>query len=317
MNEIATVLDADGVRDNQAKRDAYLKERRRAQYLMPLNAVADREVILALYDEYRAALRREGFISVDQLIADYVGYLDSFRWDARRQRIGYDAIFVDEYHLFNRIERAVFPSLLRHTGIHGPTVLMALDPRQSPRAVFLEAAFGGDDAALPLAAGQARQLRDFEFNDVFRYTPEIAKFLSFVNDHFPETDLSEEWLPKLATSAIPSGEIPVASDFPNRASLYESAVGTGLRLQKDSGRERAAIITLSSKAFDIVAKASIYSKRLYVVDSRESLNRLQYVGSRIVFSMPEFVAGVQFEHVIVTDVNERDDIGRLTSIGRS
>jgi UvrD/REP helicase N-terminal domain len=317
MNEIACVLDADGVRDNQAKRELYLKDRRRPRYLMSLDSVGDRELILALYDQYRAALRREGFISVDQLVADYLGYLDSFRWDARRQRLGYDAIFVDEYHLFNRIERAAFPSLTRSTEAAWPVVLMALDPRQSPRAVFLEAAFGTDESVIPLAAGQAKQLRDFEFSDVFRYTPEIARFLTFVNQHFPETDLSEEWLPGLARSVLPAGERPEAGEFIDQVSLYDNAVSIAEKLQRQSGRGGTAIITLSHKAFDVITKAGRYGNKLYVVDSRESLNRLQYAGSRIVFSMPEYVAGVQFEHIIVSDANERDDIGRPTSLGRS
>lgn len=316
MNEIACVLDADGVRDNQEKRAAYVSERRRSRYLMPLDSHADKEVILALYDKYRAALRREGFISVDQLVLDYLGYLDSFRWDARRQRLGYDAIFVDEYHLFNHVERAAFSPLMRNV-VGQPILLMALDPRQSPRTVFLESAFAGENTKIPLAAGQAKQLRNFEFTDVFRYTPQIAAFLNLVNRHFPETDLSEEWLPGPATSMLPEGERPSAQVFADQKSLYDNAISVAERLHRQSARGRTAIITLSYKAFEVIRQAGRYSRKLYIVDSRESLNTLQYVGSRIVFSMPEYVAGVQFDHVIVADVNELDDMGRPTALGRS
>jgi hypothetical protein len=316
MNEIACVLDADGVRDNQAKRESYLKESRRPKYLMQLDGQRDREVLLALYDLYRATLRHEHYMSVDQVIADYLGYLDSFRWDARRARLGYDAVFVDEYHLFNRTERATFPALMRDRDAHRPIILMALDPRQSPKAVFLDAAFGGVEHLVPLAPGQAKQLHDFEFDEVFRYTPEIAEFLSFINHQFPEDDLSEEWLPGLATSSLAHGEKPTATESPDQTALYDAAVDAGLRLQKGSEKGKTAIITLSRKSFDVVSRASRFGNKIYVVDSRESLNRLQYVGSRIVFSMPDYVAGVQFDHVILTDVNELDDIGRPTALTR-
>lgn len=316
MNEIACVLDADGVRDNQTKREAYLKDNKRPQYLMRLETLRDREVILAIYDLYRAALRKEGLMSVDQIIADYLGYLDSFRWDARRTRLGYDAVFVDEYHLFNRIERAAFPSLLRDRNLR-PVIIIALDPRQSPKAVFLDAAFGAIDSTVPLAAGQAKQLRDFEFVDIFRYTPEIAAFLSFVNHAFPETDLSEEWLPGLATSALASGMQPIAHEHVDQTSQYDAIIEEGLRRLKDGKKGSTAVITLSRKSFDVISRAGRYDKKIYVVDSRESLNRLQYVGGRIVFSMPEYVAGVQFDNVLIADVNERDDIGRPTSLARS
>ncbi len=156
----------------------------------------DRLLILALYDLYRSALRKEGLISVDQLVSDYLGYLDSFRWDARRTRLGFDAVFVDEFHLFNTVERAAFPSLTKSGESEWPVILMALDPRQSPRTVFLEAAFGeeiGSRSAIGLAL---RIFHDFQFTDVFRYTPEIAAFLTFVNRHFPETDLADGLAPR-------------------------------------------------------------------------------------------------------------------------
>lgn len=283
---------------------------------MRLECSADYELVLALYDQYRNTLKKEGLISVDQLVLDYLGYLDSFRWDARRGKSGYDAIFVDEYHLFNRMERAAFPSLTRGGDETAPAILMALDPRQSPRAFFIEAAFG-EGRAVPLLPGHSRQLRDFEFNDVFRYTPEIARLLTFVNNHFPEHDLSEEWLPSEATSALPSGSVPIVGEFADETLLYEAAVARAEKIKQQNGKVSVAIVTLSHKSFEVISRAVRFEKKLYIVDSRDSLNRLQYVGSKIVFSMPEYVAGVQFDHVIVTDVNALDDVGRPTSLGRS
>ena len=32
--------------------------------------------------------------------------------------------------------------------------------------------------------------------------------------------------------------------------------------------------------------------------------------------MPEYIAGVQFDHVLVADVNEMDDLGRHTAVTR-
>jgi len=321
MNEIATVLDADGVRDNAPKRDDYLNTKR-PQRLMPLPTIADREVMLDVYDRYRAELKSQGLISVDQLTSDYLGFLDSFRWDARRNRMGYDALFVDEFHLFSALERLTFRSLLRNGGPH-PVILIALDPRQSPRAVFLSV-FGderpefalGIERPAALARGEAEQLRDFEFNQVFRYTPEIAELLTFVNSTFPETDLAEEWLPSAARSALPSGERPIAHETANRQELYDYAVQKAQSSIRKFGRGKIAILTLSQAAFQEIKNAGRYANKLYVVDSRDSLSRLQYVGGRIVLSMPEYVAGVQFDHVLVADVNDMDDLGRHTAVTR-
>jgi UvrD-like helicase family protein len=325
MNEVATVLDAEGVRDATPKREAYLKERRQLRSIMSLELVADRQIILDIYDLYREQLKKQNLISVDQLTADYVGFLDSFRWDARRHRLGYDAVFVDEFHLFNSLERITFGSLLRGSESSVPIILMALDPRQSPRAVFLSI-FGmnGPVTALktgrstaPLEKGQAQNLRDFEFSDVFRYTPQIADLLAFINLAFPETDLAEEWLPGAAKSVLPSGELPTAHEAVDRLALYDYAMSEAQSSIKRVGRGKIAMLTLSQKAFEQIKIAGKYKNKIYVVDSRDSLNRLQYTGGRIVFSMPEYVAGVQFDYVIVADVNQMDDLGRHTSVSRN
>ncbi|HVJ36075.1 MAG TPA: UvrD-helicase domain-containing protein [Terriglobia bacterium] len=317
MIELGSVLDADGVRDNREKRDAYVKESRRPKSLMVLDESGDREVVLDLYDRYRSRLRRERLISVDQLIADFLGYLDSFRWDARRSLKGYDAIFVDEYHLFNRLEKAAFVPLLRDAEGELPRILMALDPRQSPRALFLDAVAGEERALTRLSPGQAVSLRDFEFSEVFRYTEEIAAFLSFINQAFPEQDLSEEWLPGSVTSMAGTGEKPRAYSLPDQLTEYDSAIATAQELFKASGRGRVALLTLSTRTFDTISTASRYAKQLYVIDSRDTLSKLQYSGARVVFSMPEYVAGVQFDHVVVADVNELDDFGKQTSLNRA
>ena len=103
---------------------------------MRLENVAEREVILELYTEFRRELREMNTVGVDQMISDYLGYLDSFRWDAVRRTEGYDAVFVDELHLFNRQERMAFHHLMRDAAAQ-PVVLMAYDAKQSPRDTFV------------------------------------------------------------------------------------------------------------------------------------------------------------------------------------
>ena len=111
MNEFACVLDAEGVRSSAQKRKRYLTSERQ-NWMMPLCSAEERPVLLALYDDFREELKSMNAISVDQLIADFIGFLDSNRWDVLRAGKGFDAIFVDELHLFNREERMVFQSLM-------------------------------------------------------------------------------------------------------------------------------------------------------------------------------------------------------------
>ncbi len=135
LNEFACVLDAEGVRGGTARRDQYLTERRKG-WMMTLATKEEREVVLALYDQFRSLLREMKAIGGDQMVTDFLNHLDSFRWEATRQHDGYDAVFVDELHLFNRQERMVFSHLLRSTDA-APSVFMAYDAKQSPRDTFL------------------------------------------------------------------------------------------------------------------------------------------------------------------------------------
>lgn len=112
LNEFACVLDAEGVRSGTDRREKYLNEKRKS-WMMPLQSREEREVVLRLYDGFRKSLRDDKAIGTDQMIADFLNYLDSYRWEATRKKEGFDAVFVDELHLFNRQERMLFRHLLR------------------------------------------------------------------------------------------------------------------------------------------------------------------------------------------------------------
>jgi hypothetical protein len=74
LNEFACVLDAEGVRSGADRRDQYLTEKRKAWMIM-LETKEEREVVLRLYDEFRAWLRNSNAIGSDQMIADFISHL--------------------------------------------------------------------------------------------------------------------------------------------------------------------------------------------------------------------------------------------------
>ena len=143
LNEFACVLDAEGVRSGTERREKYLTEKRKS-WMMPLSSREEREVVVRLYDGFRKSLRDDKAIGTDQMIADFLNYVDSYRWEATRKKEGFDVVFVDELHLFNRQERMLFRQLLRDPD-HPPTVFMAYDAKQSPRYVSRIAQQGGSE----------------------------------------------------------------------------------------------------------------------------------------------------------------------------
>lgn len=297
IDEFSSVLESYGVRDVDLIAERYLK----ASYAGRVFAKSprDRQIVLELYRRFRRMLNELGVVSLDQFISDFLAYLNSFRWDAVRARRGFDFVFADELHLFNRQERQVFAYLMRDA-LGAMRVALAYDPRQSPRSSFLPADQSKKDAVWTearLSSGGHK----FELSDVFRYTPEILAFLQRLNRHFPGDDLSEEWGLVFGASKKPSGRIPEACSFSSRLLMVKAAIDVARRLQRKS-EGRVALLALDPDRFPDYVRAGVFSS-FVAVTSRDELSAIQRFAQRPVLSTPELVAGLQFEHVVLLDAN--------------
>lgn len=306
-NEIACVLEADGVRQSAERRERYLSEQRKA-WMMSLPELEDRRVILMIYDRFRRLLKEMGVIGTDQMIADYLGFLDSNRWDNIRMREGFDTVFVDELHLFNRQERMTLHHLMRDES-KAPVIIMAYDSKQSIRDTF----YGLGDVAGGMA-GLSRDMRlgeteRFELTEGFRYTPEIARVLEWIDQAFPAAGISEElgfdWRPIGLGCRKESGLRPILVRAQNTTDIYNNvfprARRAAIALQK--GR-RVAVLCASEALFKRYSEAGQYRDAFLPISDREQLSGLRHAGKRFVFSMPDFVAGVQFDTVFLIEVND-------------
>jgi hypothetical protein len=305
LNEFACVLDAEGVRSGTTRREQYLTERRKS-WMMSVATKEEREVILALYDRFRAELRDMKAIGGDQMVTDFLNHLDSFRWEATRQAEGYDAIFVDELHLFNRQERMVFRHLLRSAD-SPPAIFMAYDAKQSPRDTFLK-----------LPSLEAKHLdfwRDarlgkvekIELVDVFRYTPQIAKVLALVDESFPGQDLDEDWPSYSGVSKLDDGPRPAVCTLRSTVATYTIAFQRALHLQRDLGKSgRVAVLCASNELFKRYLDFKELRASYVAVTSREEAAGVADSAKRFIFSMPEYVAGHQFDTVLLIDVNRNE-----------
>lgn len=302
MNEFACVLDAEGVRDNPDKRAVYLRETR-LKWMMRLDTESERQVVLDLYSSFRKLLREMRTIGVDQIISDYARYLDGFQWDAVRQDRGYDHLFVDELHLFNRQERMLFHQLMGDPK-RLPGIFMAYDVKQSPRDTFLGVSAGGAEKYNFWREAKLGKIEKIELQDVFRYTPQITAFLRAVDQSFPTLGLDEDWPSYSGISRIEDGRVPVACEVKDELVMYDVV----FRRAAESARvlkkgRRVAILCCNYELFERYAIAGTHKDRLIAIKSREQLTELSFAGRRFVLSMPEFVAGLQFDTVFLIDVN--------------
>ena len=213
INEISCVLDAEGIRKGrQEKVEDYLKAKRE-HWQMSLPNEADRRAVLEIHDRYYRFLSDSNIISIDQMVADFLRYLDSHEWGYLRGQEGYDRMFVDELHYFNYNKRMVFHELFRSNSMElseegadnrSIPLFMAYDLKQSPDDRFLGSLAGGSASRFfrSLKAGKSELV---ELTDVFRSTPEIAGFLEHLDGKFPALDLEGEWQTYSGVSKRESG----------------------------------------------------------------------------------------------------------------
>ncbi|UPG92816.1 UvrD-helicase domain-containing protein [Luteibacter aegosomatissinici] len=317
LNEFACVLDADGIRTDTTRRQAYANNNRRRSWMWELPKREDREVVLALYDLFRAKLRSNGVIGLDQMVTDYMGYLETFRWEALQTKEGFDAIFVDELHLFNRQERMIFSHLLRNID-EAPRVYLAYDAKQSPRDTFLQLP-SMEASALDLwKDAKLKKVRKIELADAFRYTPQIAATLRAIDAEFPGQNLGEDWVPYTAISKLPDGPAPTLYTLKNASEVYGQVFARARKLQADAKPgARIAVLCLSPSHFSRYLSRSEQRDRFTAIASRDDASGSFGSARKFIFSMPEYVAGLQFDTVLLIDVN-KDEVpeGPMTSSAR-
>ena len=306
LSEFGGVFAAEGLLARAADRERYLRVRRMA-YMMRLETPTDREVVFALWRSFLAYLKENGLIATDQIISDYLNDLRTFFWEAKRSIDGYDYVFVDEMHLFNAQERLVFHNLLAD-GDSSPKVVMALDPRQSPREVFAGVEDEGTRGGTSIyERAQLPNPGKVDFLEVYRSTPELTQLTRTVLDAVPALDMGDDWNLPVGGSMLACGPLPQYKVVDNIAETYATAIATAKSLLNEARRHdgQVAILCMDYDRFlRLRDPAQAQNKKsIYVISSRDDVERLRYLSQRIVFSTPEYVAGLQFDTVVLVDAN--------------
>ncbi|UGX94253.1 hypothetical protein G6321_00053425 [Bradyrhizobium barranii subsp. barranii] len=320
LNEFASVLDADGVWANTEKGEKYARGTLgyRPVYLMDLPTEVDRRFILEIHRLYRKELSDMKALSVDQMVADFNSFLNGNTWDRLNSSKGFDAVFVDELHLFSAIEREILHKLIRSWGDESisvsrgeekpprPPIFMAYDVKQAPRDSFVQ--LGDKDAALFSPSSQLQQSDLIKLSKVFRYTPQIADFLYDLDAAFPAINMAGEWEELAAESQVQVGEKPTLSLFKTQAALVRDILKAAADDAKRRGGRKVAVLCVNESLYDQYVKIAMgrYPNNFIEIGSRDASPDLRHSGKKAVLSMPEFVAGLQFEVVYLIHVDSQD-----------
>lgn len=300
MSEFSSVLSANGILPGINAERRYFSIAR-SPWMMPLDPnSSDRAFVLHIYDRYVTLLKKNSEMSSDQLINDFWNYLETFAWNIRREKDGYDIIFADELHLFSQQERLTL-NLLTRSPDQYPRMYMALDPRQSPSEVYVgfgSAGRSSDNGEADLELGKYQSV---DLKKIYRFTPQILELLRHVNRLYPAVEsLGDDW--KLDLDVVESGAL--AGPKPalvRHSTIAEEAASVAEEAKSALGAAdgRVAVVTLDPLLIPrFEAALSEAGVPFIVIASRNDVDKLRYRKRGIILSSAEYVAGLQFNTVL-------------------
>lgn len=301
MGEFTGVLEAENIRKGTPAAEKYIKNSR-PSWQMNLPSQFHRQLILEIYSIYCKILKDQRYMSLDQMIADYSRYLTSHEWSQLREVSGFDYIYIDEYHYFNNHESMLLHNLFKtRAQFEGRwPLIMAYDLKQNISTSGLS---GGIARFKNPGVGTSVQM---DLSQNYRATPEIVRFLSDIDAFFPALDLEGEYATYNCNSEMPSGPQPEMRIFNNDLSLIQSTIDYGTMLARRlSASRKIAVLCLNEGIFEKYTQLGDMDKFI-IIRSREDLKSARYTRARCIYSMPEYVAGLQFDTVILIHADEAD-----------
>jgi hypothetical protein len=278
----------------------------RASWMLPLNTRDDMRVVFELYSRYMASLDARSLITSDQVLADFLSHLETLAWNRARRSQGYDLVFVDEFHLFSPLERQVLHYLTRDTSRY-PRVFMAVDPRQSPSEAFIGLAADETRSSSSAAADDGLgDVANFELATIHRFTPQILDLIKHVHHWFPTLDLGHDWDIDFTRveSAQADGPLPRLISAASRAA-EETDIFRAVQDLYQSGRLALAVVdTRQWPRFSELASRIGHSAKFHVstVSGRSDIEGLGYRRRGLVVGPAEYLAGLQFNSVLVAGI---------------
>ncbi len=307
LNEFACVLDAENINMGTVAAERYLSGNREV-WQMNLALETDRKIVLELHNEYKEKLIKLDALSMDQMIADLGSYFRSHTWNRLLADKGYDAIFVDELHYFTKPERMLLHEFYRGKSSDKVPMFMAYDMKQSNNDSFLYQ-MRDESAATLFKSTKVGSTDLVELTKVFRYTPEIASFLNDLDASFPALDLVAEWGGLNLNTDKDSGERPKLTIYSGDMALVDDVFKKANNIAIRDKKKTVAILCPNRDIFSKYLELGRIRRYYEAITSRDDSYSPAKLKGKCIFSMPEYVAGHQFNTVFLihVDKNELDE----------
>ncbi len=277
---------------------------------LPVNSEGDKAFVWRVYERYREQLVTGGQFDTDDVVLSALSQLSTPIWRRRRARDGFDAIFVDETHLFNMNELSVFHHLTRSEKAF--PIAFAVDRSQA-----IGDRGWADDidvASLMPSPNERSSSTTINVKGIFRCSPDIVNLAFSITSSGASLFTNFQDPMALAHSNMTFEEEkkakrPFYVDYSTDSALVDAAlvVAEEMRVSMGATKGDVAIVVFDESLFRELEKRSIEENRpVEILKNRgdpEVVRRAKSAG-RFVLSLPDFVGGLEFDGVVLVGVDD-------------
>ncbi|HET6431249.1 UvrD-helicase domain-containing protein [Dyella sp.] len=304
------------IKGRAAERFEIYRDARCIRYGLPAQTSADKAFAFAVFKRYRDKLAIGGQFDTDDVVLTAIGQLDTPIWKRRRSKEGFDAIFIDETHLFNINELHLFHYFTR--GDSQFPIIYSIDKSQAvgdpgwttqemENAVANPAAIANMDAS----PGEGESVK---VGTIFRSSPEIVDLAFcvvssgatlFTNFENPMVNASSAFTTAEESLAQP----PMYSEAPNEEALIELAFQRADALQAELSIRRADVLicTLDDALLGRLSEyASGLKRPVKILARRGDVQAIDQAvaGGMYVVGHADYVGGLEFGAVVLVGVDD-------------
>lgn len=292
----------------------------RLECTIPLNANGDYNFLFLVFEKYQQILFELGYFDNDDISLSALGQLDTPIWRRRRKEIGFDAILIDETHLFSYNELSLFHYLSK-----SPTttrIIYAVDKTQAIGDRGLSKKVLEDSLRI-----ETDKEEDTKYKTVFRSSPEIINLAfsvltsgtnMFVNFENPLKKISFSFIDSEEKKSKPPIYILKTSDD----DIIESAFTHADNLAKELACSKNNIL-ITSTSNELLKKlekrAQNQHKPCVFLTRRGDMEVVKAAeeSKRYILGFIDYVGGLEFDGVIIIGVDKgrvppMDSTERLT-----
>lgn len=277
------------------------------KYGLPIETEADKGFVFAIFDRYQNNLGISGQFDTDDVVLSAIGQLDTPIWRRRRVRDGYDALFIDETHLFNINELHLFHFFT--TSESAFPIVYSVDRSQAVG----DHGWTTADIAIAVTPDGAESSDSVRMRTIFRSAPEIVDLAFCIVSSGATLFTNFENPVEATTSGFTEvderkARKPIYRFVQNESALLEAAFHRADEIHRELGCRRGDVLIVSTDEDLIVklndfAKASNKPSKLLLRRGDAQAVEAALASGQYVLGHADYVGGLEFEAVVIVGVD--------------